>query len=847
MGFTPIDPSQLDPIDSAVQTTFRAITPDQLDPLPTTPGRTFAGGLVNIANGLGFNLGDEAIAGGNALIDALLGRASVSDAYDQRLADVRSMGEEFRQQAGGLKHVVDIGSGAFLPVGEGISAAKTLGAKLLESAKLGAGIGGAYGFGGGEGTQNRLVGGGVGAGAGAILSPLITAGIEGGGDIISYFTKAGQSQKAAEILRDAAGPDGVANILDSKTTGEYGPKTFAEIAQTPGAANLESVIKQDQSVGGPILKALTERQATRENSLKDIIPEDTRRLTPDVRGQAIRAEVLPEYQAAEKTMQGSWKGIENQVFDATKAAPSILNAKAELGYPLGFSKDAQKVVDAAVSISENGEILPRGMSVKEYQQIRSAAGEIMAKAAEHGDNKEAALMQTVRESLDKTVENAVKNPSSQLTKDTADKFQTALGTSRNFYQTFDKGLPGAIVQKGENGFRMPESQIPRKIIATPEAAKSFAKAYSGNPDAMMQARAALIEDMTAKGPDTWPKYFTNKRPQFKAIFGEDLPKVAKMIDDLASEQSVGKLNQQATGRGSITSQNLATKMKLDGKLRLMAEWAPVMLGGMAGSGSLVGGGAGAVIGGMIGHGVKKAAAESEQSIKNLVSQGILDSRFAATLLGLPPSKRADAISSILTSQVSRTVGSKSSQSSNLFGSQQLNRLSQSSSNMPSGQRVSPSINAAPTPTPSQAKSQPISGTGYNSQQIKQLVEQQPPLVQAMIKVESARNPRAVSGKGAVGLMQLMPEMARALKVDATNPVENIKGGTAFINYLMQRYPDQRIALAAYNAGEPKVNAAIARARNAGKPINFANIKDYLPREARNYPGLVLANLKQLTV
>jgi soluble lytic murein transglycosylase-like protein len=102
----------------------------------------------------------------------------------------------------------------------------------------------------------------------------------------------------------------------------------------------------------------------------------------------------------------------------------------------------------------------------------------------------------------------------------------------------------------------------------------------------------------------------------------------------------------------------------------------------------------------------------------------------------------------------------------------------------------------------------------------------PELVAAVIEAESDFRPTLVSHKDAQGLMQVVPETGRLMGVeDLMNPRENIRAGSKYLRYLVDRYKgNQRMALAAYNAGEGNV------ARFGGVPP-FRETMDYIQRVA----------------
>ena len=145
----------------------------------------------------------------------------------------------------------------------------------------------------------------------------------------------------------------------------------------------------------------------------------------------------------------------------------------------------------------------------------------------------------------------------------------------------------------------------------------------------------------------------------------------------------------------------------------------------------------------------------------------------------------------------------------------------------------PAAGAAGIPGPERWRERAASFQGLIDRTATRM-ELQPALIKAVIAVESAFNPRAVSRAGAPGLMPLHPKTARRYGVgNAFDPEQNVAAGARYLRDLLRRYNNNlELALAAYNAGEDAVD------RYGQQIPPFRETRGYVPAVMRLYHELL---------
>lgn len=848
MAFTPIDPADI--VDSPVRG-FRPVAPEDIvdAPVVETPAPQ---GWGDLAKNYGRSLGKgsvDLITGAGSILNTISNFASPVQRQitQQQLAGIGTatkdyIGEpEFKDPANriigkGIEYL----PGALIPLG---------GTLPVRAAQAGfSGLGG--------GTAKEL---GLPEWVGAIGAPLAWAGLKSAAKTLwsPVETLAGK-----ELLGNA-GPEG-RKAMEAYLSGgaDDGMKTYAEIAESPSAAAYQLTQRNIPGAGSDAIEAaLSARQSTRTEAIKELAPGSLEGIAPNVRGEAIQAAASDATEAAWKAASQKYKDLSlsgNIPLDSQKSEVAKVVTDIFGDSTLDMNKPVEKLVNKFLTHTEDIPVTKQGM-LGEYQSVEkvpAASFNSLKKMKQDANflfdeikranakDRNLPVLSQLMKSLDGSVDDAV---SKGLVSDVeAAAWKDARATYAATADVQKRTVAEAITRKAGGGskFKLSAEATPAKITSNQQMAKEYMAAYKDSPELVAQGRAAAI-DRVFKGKDytRWGNDFDKQAPMLKEFFGDKFDDLKKVVDSIKAEAAVTERATRASSGRSFTTQGVtaAAKILASGPRALLrlfgTEFSRL---GMAAHGNVP-----AVI-----------ASFGAQKLNNAITTAVQKAMVDPELLGKLAAKGTAANMDIAISGLAPLLASEISGLSKGAGADQVaEKLSQGKSEQ---DRSSSPKSITPTPTSKAKQFTSTDPVDIAVEEAIRMKDGEAPLPQAddftkLLKAvslqESGGNPDAVSDAGAIGLHQIMPATAKDIakelgvtKYDLKDPETNTIFAAHYLKKLLSMFGnDPELALAAYHSGPGRVKNLLKL--HDGKTLSA--IRPYLGPVGKQYASGVLSKLKKI--
>jgi hypothetical protein len=580
------------------------------------------------------------------------------------------------------------------------------------------------------------------------------------------------------------------------------------------------------------------REAARLQLIRALTPEANQIMPETQRGEELRSILQRQFAGAKKSGGALYNQAKAEAADtlidlvpAEQQAKQLYPEFFKAGYSAEPSAELQGIISAlAGKTATQPEV--NALSSRITSAIRNAprvgSGDIQ---------NERAYLTAVKGVLRKVETEGLSDTEAGRTLLEARKEWTQLK------DLYEKGAVGEILGTKKNqDVKVVSEKIAKRIFASPTATKKFIDAAGKDEQALSLLKGHAVNELTknAQG-QKWVNYIKAHDEQIKALFGEDAKAFKQVAKDILSEQWVNKAAYAASRGQSATAQVNSIREAKTNLLRIIGSGRfPTIAGGGIGAAAggfspmgLVTGAAGAAAGAAI----ERTAANAEQGINQILLKASMNPQTLKAMVSKPSPETLG--------QIYRAIASNAANSEVAAIATGLAKsVGGDSSPDDIGMRDATGQTYLTPQALKREQSMTIEPT-------KALEAPREKIKAAFIEKESSGNPNAVSKATipAKGLFQFKDATGKAVlrqlglneEYDPFNPEQQEKLFWAHLDELKGKYNnDQRLAIAAYNLGEPNLNAFLK-----GKTKSWEAIKDNpkLPTETKNYVEFILNRLK----
>lgn len=658
-------------------------------------------------------------------------------------------------------------------------------------------------------------------------------------------------QRAGKILTEQSGlsADDIGRAANSLPEGELSKfRTTAEVTDNPALAKLEKTLGDEQPGYYETAKA---RNQARENLLSSTTPAGI------VNIEDLNTELVTKAKDTQKAFQTQaqniWSKVDrNAPIDVSAGSQKVKSMLMNKSAGLQPKGDVKKIIEDYTSDSVR--------SFGDLQDIRSDSLYLMR--SKDLPEREKAILSTIQDEIDSAAGSQLKGQDYQMWKE-------ARATTRREKELFDQTTPGGSLVNTQGGI---DTALQRAFKGGRTGIKQLKEVVGNNSETIDRIKSGVVNMIPRNAQEEITSYQMRKflkgnESSLRELFGNKHYKdMLSIADDLKSQDRV-QIARAFTSKGQSMTAQAAMNLEDVQKL-IRANSFKTGIG---------------VIDAVVGIIGKRGAGKDQRAIRDTLYSALMNPKYAAELAKKPQPSMIKRFADELTEKGGKAaiLGYLSTvdPEQNLVSVENRNEKNQISDkgspislpqNQPvalaqeqdqprSGllnqalpqslvrgtgrnQGISNTYQNSPTPIMG-ANSDPKQNISYTPEKVKEITKELPPVIRAIIKVESNFNPKAESKKGAQGAMQLMPAMQKALGVDDPfDPVQNINGGIKLLKEEADRYQNPLLAIAAYNLGSPRLNAAIKRAGSN----EWSKVRNHVPQETRQYVTKVLAAMRAFT-